>query len=118
MLRYYCRHPKDGEGNVFSLSTTGGGGGGLGTASRSHNISTDPMSFLGGTPSWSHNSSTGPMSFPGGVPQWLVPGPFMEGTPVPSGGYPCQVRMGYPPASTGVTPPLLGPDQDGVRDAK
>ena len=41
---YYCPHPKDGEGNSFSLSVHTRGG---------------------DTPSPSHNTSTGPMSFPG-----------------------------------------------------
>ena len=66
-------HPKDGEGNVFSLFVS---------------------PHQGGTPPPSHNTSTGPMFFsaervphlyptilplvpcPFGAPQWLVPDPF------------------------------------------
>ena len=69
---YYRPHPKDGEGNSFSLFVS---------------------PHLGGVPpSPSHDTSTGPMSF-SGVPQWLVPGPFLGGTPVTG---PVSLPMGYP----------------------
>ena len=69
---FYHPHPKDGEGNVFSLSdhTLGwGGGGGRGYPAPSHNTSTGPMSFLRG----------GPQSQAGGTPDparrgWGTPG--------------------------------------------
>ena len=74
---FYRPHPKDGEGNVFSLPTMAGG-------------TTVPCSF----------PVTGLRSFPGSTP---VPGSFpgdwsqvlSEGYPSPGRGYP---RMGIPPS--------------------
>ena len=73
-------HPKDGEGNVFTLFDSPNpdwGGGGC-------------------SPSPSHNASTGPMSFQG------------EGTPVPGGGYarvlPWLGQDGVPPGQDWVPP--------------
>ena len=62
----YHQHPKDWEGNGFTLSTIGGGGG---TPSPSHNTSTGPMSFLGVPSDWfqvpSLGGGGGTPSFPG-----------------------------------------------------
>ena len=59
---FYRPHPKDGEGNIFSLSTTGGG---------RYQV-TGPRSFLGGYPS--PGQRVVPQSWPQGTPGWVLPG--------------------------------------------
>ena len=88
---YYCPHPKDGEGNIFSLFV-------------SSDTSTGPMSFLGGTPVTAPMSLSGSYPIPGwGVPQDGVP-PARDGVlPARSGrvwGGGTQGRV--PPARDGV----------------
>ena len=89
---YYCPHPKDGEGNSFSLF-----------------VSWHPRGE--GYPISIPYTSTGTMSFlGGGVPQWLVLGPFLAGGypsvwyQFPSQGVP-HSWMGYPLARGGIPPP-------------
>ena len=79
---YYRPHPKDGEGNVFSLSTLdGGGGGGYPYPIMLCNISQNAMGQLGGVPCQVQ---------PGGVPcQVQLGGPW-------PGGYPARSSWGEP----------------------
>ena len=74
---FYHPHPKDGDGNSFSLSVK--------NTQREGVPHLHPIILQ-----WSHVLSQG-------VPQWLVPGPFLGGVP------PRQVRMGWgiPPPRIG-----------------
>ena len=79
---FYHPHPKDGEGNSFSLFVSPHQGG-------------------GGTPSLSHNTSTSTSLSGGeGVPQSLVQGPFQVGTLARSGQR--GLQDGVPPGRDGV----------------
>ena len=102
-LHFYRPHPKDGQGNVFTLSTMGGEVPHLhlilliilklshvlsvGTPSQSHNTFTGPlMDVLSGTPSSSHNISAGLIYSPEGT---IMTAPGLRlgsGVPVSDGG--------------------------------
>ena len=111
----YCchQHPKDGEGNVFSLFVSPHL---QGTPFPSHNISNGLMSFLGGTPvpakirwgtPWPGEDGVHPARTGRGTPSHnrmgCYPRPWQDG----GMGYPPgNDRMGYPrPGQIGVTPP-------------
>ena len=91
-LCHYRRHPKDGEGNVFSLFTPGGGGGrGYPYPIMLCNITQNSMGqtprgvpYLGGT-------------LPGGTQVWYPPWPGQDRGEYPAGGYPAEgcTQVGY-----------------------
>ena len=111
-----ARIRKMGEGNVFSLSTTGVKGWGYPISIPQYFQPLVPCPFLGGgTPVlWSHVPSQGNTTLTGGgVPQpqtdgTPVPGGDTQskvgGTPVPFGGIP-QPQAGVPQSQVGVLSP-------------
>ena len=106
-------HPKDGEGNVFSLCVSPHLGGG-GVLPHLHPIIFPlvPCPFWGVTPSPPHNTSTGSMSLLGGIP---VSGPrsLLRGVPQSQmKGYPSP-RSRVPTGQDGGGTPSP-PGQDGV----
>ena len=112
-IRYYRPHPKDGEGDVFSLFTTRRGGGYHSPGFFSRLLVPRPF-WKGGTPV--------PGSCPGHWSQVLSQ-VLSRGYPSPGGQdrtgvLPSQVRMGYLPGQIrmGYPPPPPRPGQAGYQD--
>ena len=103
LLINYRTHPKDGEGNIFSLFVSSHlwGGGGF-TPCPSDNTSTGPLSFPGVI------KVTGPMSLLGDTlarSRWGVPQPGPDiGVPHPGMVHPQPGQDGGTPARDGVPP--------------
>ena len=90
----YRPHPKDGEGNVFSLSTPWGGVGGTSVRSRR------------GVP---HPGQDGGVPWPGcGTPRNGVSSPSRDGVHLPEMGYPLLARDAGYPQSRDEVPPIQG----------
>ena len=93
---YYRPYPKEGEGNVFSLFTTGGGGGVL--QSQIFSLVSGPRSFPGGYPSPGQGVPPG-QGCPASQDWDTPPGQDWDAwdtTPAKTGLPPGQPGLGYP----------------------